>query len=57
MTNAERIRSMSDEELAELIAKAVPSEMCAHICNGRCGNDEECIERCKAWLRKPVEGE
>ena len=56
MTNAERIRSMSDEELAMF------------LCNFNCGADEYICEGCKAaqycyaghagtidWLQQPAE--
>ena len=55
-TNADRIRAMSDEELAETIYQAVLSGACNDFgipskksCNGKC---KECILE---WLQQPVE--
>ena len=50
-TNADRIRAMSDEELAVLINKGIWScEDCQeYVCDKRC--DEHCLE----WLKQPVE--
>ena len=55
-TNADRIRAMSDEELAEKLTWIVP--YCGD-CPARIGNGEECVIDCKkawlAWLRKEAE--
>ena len=50
-TNADRIREMSDEELARLIMGA--PYICAKI--KLCGDMPGCGECCLAWLRSPVE--
>lgn len=48
VTNADRIRAMSDEELAEKLTWIVP--YCGD-CPARVGNGEECLKDCeKAWL-------
>lgn len=55
MTNGDRIRKMSNEELAEVI-------MCPHdIEPGMCNTQEcekgcwECVRCCKEWLEKEYE--
>ena len=49
-TNADRIRSMTDEELAEFIAGGFPKD----ACRGRCGGDEgfPCSECVLDWLKE-----
>ena len=64
ITNADRIRAMSDEELAELFDGIVDN---GRSCSLICGDLNECkrnnsIERiCKnhylKWLKQPAEGE
>ena len=64
MTNADRIRAMSDEELAVFLE----CFGCCHYCSEherlsdnrwysdeRC--DEKCAEHCLEWLEQPVEEE
>ena len=57
ITNADRIRTMSDEELAKFIANpcqcAVEPE-----CDGyrECGNDS-CLKHLLDWLQQPAEGD
>ena len=49
MTNADRIRAMSDEELANMVK-------CPHVNNwDRCKND--CFVCCLEWLQMPAEGD
>lgn len=64
MTNADRIRAMSDEELAEFLVTANPTNCidCAFSCGWRCQPDrqdysdtEKCIEGKKRWLKQPAE--
>ena len=50
-TNAQKIRSMSDEELAELLADA-NTEYC-HV--GLCKDGETCRICCLRWLQQPAE--
>lgn len=54
MTNAERIRSMSDEELAEFISKYFS---CEYECAARdkCGSDWDCKRATIDWLQSEVE--
>ena len=49
-TKADRIRSMTDEELAEFIASGIPKD----VCKDRCGGDEgfQCSECILDWLRQ-----
>jgi hypothetical protein len=63
-TNADRIRAMSDEELAEFLVVANPTNCieCAFSCGWRCQPDrqdysdtEKCVEGKKRWLKQPVE--
>ena len=62
-TNADRIRSMSDEELATHLHDIVWD---CHLCaeHGRLDNepllrgkkcDEKCVEHCLEWLKQPAE--
>lgn len=56
MTNGDRLRAMSDEELAEMMvfgAGAFGCGVCREPSSEEC--DLNCDERCLEWLRKPVE--
>ena len=63
MSNADRIRAMSDEELAtHLHDIGWDCHLCAE--HGRLDNepllrgekcDEKCVEHCLEWLKKPAE--
>lgn len=49
MTNADRIRKMSNEELARFLLMEVNNDKCYGICHGSCtGND--CINGIIKWL-------
>lgn len=50
ITNADHIRSMTDEELAQFIASGVPKD----VCRDRCGGDEgyPCSECVLYWLKE-----
>ncbi len=50
-TNAQKIRAMSDEKLAEFLADA-DVEYC-HV--GLCKDGETCRICCLRWLRQPAE--
>lgn len=58
--NADRIRAMTDEELAELLISRPRWSMCKR-CWFRRGSSKDPIGVCKdcmrAWLRAPVESE
>lgn len=51
-TNADRIREMSDEELATLISGG--DHICDRIPEWVC-KGAKCRDCCLAWLRSPVE--
>ena len=64
-TNADRIRSMSDEELAEFLTDINPTNCkdCTFSNGWRCQPDkdnysdfEKCKEGRKRWLQQPAEG-
>lgn len=51
VTNADKIRSMTDQELAEII-------MCPYdIDEDLCNNGKTCLDCCLEWLQQPAEGE
>ena len=57
-TNAERIRAMSDEELAKMLTVGKGTFVCfecRETGDGECSM--KCDERCLAWLQQPAEGE
>ncbi len=53
-TNADRIRSMTDEELAEFFARKSP---CNHYCNyiGKSCNGVSCKQGILEWLQSEAE--
>lgn len=58
-TNADNIRSMSDEELAELLAKGIYNnkeiDLDYEICHkGMCLDGETCVGCMLKWLKKPM---
>ena len=63
MTNADRIRSMSDEELAEYVCRNSINTLCDIICGGECNaiatlkksGDWACKEIVMKWLQQPAE--
>lgn len=66
ITNADRIRAMSDDELAEFLTYINPTNCqdCAFSHGWRCQPDrddysdfEKCEEGRKRWLKQPAEGE
>ena len=52
MTNADRIRNMTDEELAEMLFRD-RCDMCAYGC--ACRLDDSCKEGVLEWLRKEAD--
>ena len=55
-TNADRIRAMSDEELAKMLTVgkgAFACFECREIGDGECSM--KCDERCLEWLQQPAE--
>jgi hypothetical protein len=59
ITNADRIRNMTDEELAEYIAETMLSSMRCNECQEPTDENGVCIGECKneflRWLQKEVE--
>ena len=54
VTNADRIRAMSDEELADVLRIDV---CCPDGYIESCGSYDSCNECWVAWLQQPAEGE
>ena len=63
MTNADKIRAMSDEELASEMNQRLISTICDIVCQGDCKaiamlnktSGEVCKEIIIKWLKKPAE--
>lgn len=60
MTNADRIRSMTDEELAELIGDTIDCGFCKDmanydVCPVSADNDRNCYKYWLDWLQQEVE--
>ena len=56
MTNADRIRAMTDEELVRMLTLgkgAFDCFECRKVVDGEC--DTNCPERCLDWLQRPAE--
>lgn len=64
ITNADRIRSMSDEELAVKISHQSISSLCDIVCGRDCKafpilnktSQQRCVEIVLDWLKQPSEG-
>ena len=62
-TKADRIRAMSDEEIAEYVCRNSINTLCDIICGGECNaiatlkksGDWACKEIVMKWLQQPVE--
>ena len=55
MTNADRIRAMSDKELAELMRSMMGCDSCGNMFSFKCdGSYEHCSSVCLEWLQKPA---
>ena len=62
-TNADRIRAMSDEEIAEYVCRNSINTLCDIICGGECNaistlkrsGDWACKEIVMKWLQQPAE--
>ena len=54
VTNADHIRSMSDEELAKLLLNGNVSDVCPNGCD-TC--DGDCDKRMLDWLKQPYGGD
>ena len=56
VTNADRIRAMSDEELAKFMSIQADECQCEadYKCNYKCGSDS-CLKVLLDWLQQPAE--
>ena len=62
MTNVDRIRAMSDEEIAEYVCRNSINTLCDIICGGECNaistlkrsGDWACKEIVMKWLQQPA---
>ena len=58
MTNADRIRAMSDKELAELMRSMMGCDSCGNMFSFKCdGSYEHCSSVCLKWLQQPAKEE
>lgn len=66
MTNAQKIRAMSDEELADIFLRADFCKCCEHnkdgVCNYICAYPniplyDGCIQAALTWMKQPAEEE
>lgn len=56
MTNGQKLRLMSDRELAKLLS--VDCGICGHACVHTAACDAaECVKRIETWLESPVENQ
>ena len=63
-SNADKIRAMSDEDLAEAISRSSDPGLCDIICGGDCKafasfnktSQQRCVEIVLDWLQQPCEG-
>ena len=55
-TNAQKIRAMSDKELAELMRSMMDCDSCGNMFSFKCdGSYEHCSSVCLKWLQQPAE--
>ena len=55
-TNADRIRAMSDKELAKLMRSMMDCDSCGNMFSFKCdGSYEHCSSVCLKWLQQPAE--
>ena len=58
ITNADRIRAMSDKELAELMRSMMDCDSCGNMFSFKCdGSYEHCSSVCLKWLQQPAESD
>lgn len=55
-TNADRIRTMSDEELCKFLGEYKFCDICEEGCDS-CTYNGDCDKRLLDWLKQPAEGE
>ena len=56
ITNADRIRSMSNEELCQFLGEYKFCDICDEGCDS-CTYNGDCDKRLFDWLKQPAEGE
>lgn len=57
-TNADRIRAMTDDDLAEFMRSMMDCVSCYKTFSFECnGNYDHCLSVCLEWLQQPAEGE
>ena len=54
ITNADRIRSMTDEELCKFLGECKFCDICEEGCDN-CTYNGDCNKRLLEWLQKPAE--
>lgn len=54
-SNAQRIRNMTDEELAKFLSKRADCATCQLVNPKNCGTEETCAKAFLEWLKQPVE--
>lgn len=58
ITNADRIRAMTDDDLAEFMRSMMDCVSCYKTFSFECnGNYHHCLSVCLKWLQQPAEGE
>ena len=58
LTNADRIRAMSDKELAKLMRSMMDCDSCGNMFSFKCdGSYEHCLSVCLNWLQMSSEEE
>lgn len=59
MTNGDKIRAMSDQELSEFLFDVdygeIACEVCPHRYKPTCTDESSCIDGIESWLNSPVE--
>lgn len=55
ISNADRIRGMTDEELAKFLSECVDCSTCCIASPENCGTEESCEKAFCDWLKQPVE--
>lgn len=54
-SNADRIRDMTDEELAKFLSECADCATCQLVNPKNCGTEEACAKAFLEWLKQPVE--
>lgn len=55
MKNGEKIRGMTDEELAKFLSECVDCSTCCFVNPKNCRTEESCEKAFFDWLKQPVE--